>query len=292
MITAREYINEVKIRLLRNNVNSEFDDMTILTQINRSRRNIALLTVDIFPDFYIKNHIIPVGSPFGGNFDPNYSTQIYGGGNLIIHRYPINVGDFIKPLEVWLRFVETNTNITRVWQVRIVSRKEFHNTIKHSMNAPLPSSMVCYFEQSITDGGITMVIGYEANTFVNYIYNLNGCDLILYFFALPNDLELYTDVSPGNFVIPDLYSSDTEIDIPPHLQELVILQAILYLLMSQKYQTVYQKFKDEFAIVWSMLISNKEIEKYQKETLLPSKKPLEGVNFPINLLNLQNEGGE
>jgi hypothetical protein len=294
MLTARDYISEVKLRLLRSQVNDEFDDMTILTQINRSRRNIAMLTMDVFPDFYINRIQIPLGPPFGPNNDPTLSYPIYGVGRALVHRYNIPMQDFVKPAEVWISFISGINNDTRVWQVRLVSRKEFHNTVAHSMNSPLSITPVAFFEQNITTGATTLVIAFEVSNYVNYIWNngLNTCNLIIHYYCLPADLELYSDLTPGNIVTPNAFAADTDIDIPPFLQDLVILQAILYLLMSQKYQTIYQKFKDEFSIVWSLLLSNKEIEKYQQETLLPSKKPLEGVNFPINLLNLQNEGGE
>jgi len=292
MITARQYIDEVKLRLLRNNVNADFDDMTILSQINRARRNVVSMTVDIFPEFFINKTIITVSEPYGINYEPTLSTNKYGGGEIIVHRYNISEGDFIKPLEVWLDFIDIVLGVRRVWQVRIVTRKEFHNTLKHSMNAPLPSSMVCCFEQNITNGSTSLIIGFDGTNFKEFIYNPACCDLHVYYFCLPVDLELYSDSNLGSIVYPEPFSKDMEYDIPPHLQELVILQAILYLLISLKQQGVYQRFKDEFNIVWSMIYSNKEIEKYQKETLLPSKKPIEGVNFPINLLNLSNEGGE
>jgi len=294
MLTARDYISEVKLRLLRSQVNDEFDDMTILTQINRSRRNIAMLTMDIFPDFYINRIQIPLGQPFGPNYDRRLSYPIYGTGVSLVHRYNIPAQDFVKPAEVWISFISGINNDTRVWQVRLVSRKEFHNTVAHSMNSPLSITPVAFFEQNITTGLTTLVIAFEANNYVNYIWNngLNTCNLVIHYYCIPDDLELYSDATWGTGVSPNPFTADTDIDIPPFLQDLVILQAILYLLMSQKYQTVYQKFKDEFSIIWSLILSNKEIEKYQQETLLPSKKPIEGVNFPINLLNLQNEGGE
>lgn len=98
-MTAKEYIEEVMLRLSRFDVISQLNEPLILTYINKGRQQAQRFSLEVMPERYGRISILPI-SP---NFVPAYTTTSYYG--KVTRMYPVVLpNDFINVYRVILRY--------------------------------------------------------------------------------------------------------------------------------------------------------------------------------------------
>lgn len=280
-MNLREYIDELKLRMMRIEVAVNFDDLTLASAINSARKTILLQTLDIYPNLFISDAIF-VFSPTE-NFDPLYFNVVnYQGTTLNTYRFQMP-SDFIKPVECWLTWKGVD-GITEWKQIRIVGKKEFYSSIRHSFNTTHDTTLLGHFDQQITDGLVYFTFSLPQ-TIAN---DSNNSDFMLtvFYHYLPDDLELYTDIAKGDLVVPGTTIADSETVLPTFLEDLVVKQAMVDLLSTIDQANAYQRAKDELNISMQIIKFNKKIEYLRKRSLLPSKKTIDETNLPLISINI------
>ncbi|MGC8978633.1 hypothetical protein [Caldisericum sp.] len=272
-MTIQQYLDEIKLRLLRFQVSSQFDDLKILTFLNQARQTITLQVIDIYPDLFVTS--LKYNLKNIQTFDPLTNGLQDLNGNLIT-AYLIRLpAELYKPIEIWV-FWETEDGITEWRQLRLVSKKEYYFTLKHSFNSTQTPTFVGTYWHSVEDGFYYLSFALPK-TLVDS--NPSKLEMDIYYYYIPMPLELYNDSISGPQVLPSIF--DDEIIIPSFLEELVIQQTILYLLTTIDQANALQRCKDELEIFWNIINFNKEISNLRKRSLLPSKKNITASNLPV-----------
>lgn len=264
-MTARDYINEVKLGLLKISVNVLFDDMTILTMVNKARKQIQMATLNMFSEFYYDEIQYSLFSITPLNFTYNPNNQ----------EFAILMPDsFIEPVDVWIyhQNPDPTSGVFILNQMRLVDPREYIYTVQNTFNTPQETTLVGYFENNVADGRTRLFFSMPLQYF-NSIIGLNPV-LRIYFLALVDDLEHIVNVGFGGIQARE--TPDVEQQIPPQCHELVVQQAIVNLLGSTDLVSALQRAKDELQISFAMLDLEKDFERLQKSFFLPSKESFEG----------------
>lgn len=278
-MTVQQYLDEVKLRLLRYQVATDFDDLLIVSALNRAREIVVFQTLDIYPNLFITNMNYDIRG--NGRLEPDLSG-ITNYHNTLIDVYEFSLpADFIKALEVWVLW-ETSEGITEWRQVRLVSAKEFYFTLKHAFNTSQVSTFVGMTQESIVDGRAYFYLGIPKAIVDDN--NIDKISLKIFYHFLPAPLELYNDTQVGIKVLPSVF--DAENIIPSFLEELVIQQTLLILLTGIDQANAYQRCVDELQAYIKIIDFNKRIEHLRRRSLLPSKKTIQQTNLPLISINI------
>lgn len=245
-MTARDYIDEVKVGLLRYEISTFFSDPEILSYINRARRDAQRLTIGRYPERY--SVIL--------NVTLTEDAGLYPG------RYYAVLPDGIMDIVgVYLNYTDINTTAAVSSRARQSSYRELSSILTHSWNAPSIKEPAYLMQRSpITD---------ENNLYL-FIGDLT---LDINDYATGVSVEIWATVAIGEIEDYDIAGADdTEVIVPTMFEELVILLAL---------KTCIEKTHDQAAIGGVMVEINDyaglfdltEYFKMESQTiLLPSKE--------------------
>lgn len=285
-MTLRQYLDELKLRLMRYEVNTTFDDLYIASVVNNARQNVVLSVLDIYPNLFVTD----VNFALGANAPrDNLYFQVVNYQGVTLDAIRVQMPpNFIKPIECWFVYQDQN-GVTEWKQIRIVDKKEFYFAIRHAYNTTHPTTLLGHFEQLISDGRVyfTFAVPMAITTsgqFGNFV-------LRVFYHFLPDQLELFDDVAVGAQVVPNNTNSDLENVIPTFLEDLVIKESLVELLSNIDQVNALQRAKDELNISKQLIKFNKDIEYLRRKSLLPSKKTIDNSNIPLIAINLGGQNG-
>ncbi len=271
---VRQYLDEIKLNLLRLNVNKEFDTQTIVTFLNKARRSIQFAIVDVVDSHFTTfiNTTLPT------NPSPRFNNLITHQNNTI-SVYQIRLPDnFISLKDVWLQYQPTNDNNIHTSRCRIVSLREFVSTIKNTQMQPLPLVPIAYVEHQTYTGFYDLYIALDSN-----FWNLVSGDVqvFIYYLFLVSDLEYMVNTSGTNIVVPG--DGDYDNEIPPNFRDLVIIQTIFYILAFEDLNYL-ARVRDEIMLNFLLSGINKNLRLKKLTSLLPSKLTLQSENVVVDLI--------
>lgn len=279
MLNARQYIDEVKLRLSRHNVTLELDDPTICTFVNRARREVQYSTLGLLPECYGKivqlSALVQDSSLSQTNTTHNRPTTVY--------RVSLPL-DFIEPTVVMLRYTLTGViaslgrtfnGETYDYEARRVDKRELFGVQMQSWNQPSIIAPVYVVEKKLVD--------LAAGALANPILYLGGLDIdnattlvdvadrvvveVWYTAALP-DLELVPSLAPGA-------PPDQELALPMEFEELVVYNAMIDCLQKIGAQSAIPSVKAELELLQSLVEDTYSTVKLQAGPLLPSKEAIQ-----------------
>lgn len=250
-MTARDYLDEIKIRLLRHDLASSFSDPELMSYVNRARRDVQKATIGRFPERFSRiSDLAIVENPT--QFPARY--------------YCVLPDDLMDVYGVYLNYTSTEATPAIVSsRLRESSQREVSTIMGHTWNKPSMKAPVFVLQKdNILD----------PDTYINLLYLYIGdvtTDLSTY--ATNPTVEVWYTLAIGE--IEDfniLGQDDEERVIPTMFKEMVILTA-LKICMERVYnasglQSVMMDI-DNFISIFDM----KEIFGFESETiLLPSKE--------------------
>jgi hypothetical protein len=242
---ARDYIDDVKLRLMRNDVMNDLDDATIMTFVNWARRKVQHTTMSLVPERY-------------GKIVELTPTEVTEEG---LNRYLLPE-DCINVYVAYFEYNDEEGGDTTISEMRYVTNREIETTLDHDFNGPTlqyPIYTVYY--------GISGVFTRDVLEMSYGSYNLSGDieKIIVYYIAAVNDLEyLQTAVQP--------LMDDDETVIPAEYDELVVLYAVLYSLQVMQEEVAKTSTEAEIELVVKGLKQEYDKEKARVGMFLPSKK--------------------
>lgn len=289
-MTAQQYIDEVKTRIGRSYANDRFSDLYILSVINKARRNIQFATLELLQEHYTVAIDIPLNSQ---PMDLVYSDIInYNGDQIYVYRIQLPA-NFIDLVEAWVYFDNiTDVSYINCLQVRVVSKREFIYTLQHTYNTATFNQPLAHIEHNIADASyiLHLAISRELYNFENF--NNSGTLRIFYLYLI-DDLgneAIIIDGGGWHRIITPPIEEDPQ--LPPQLEELVILRAVVDILSLTDESNYLQRVKDELQMYYHILEENYQI-RYIMETTIPSKLSLQEASWDLTFgekNGLQKEG--
>jgi hypothetical protein len=262
MYTAKEYIDDIKLRCSRLSVTLELDDPTILTFINASRKRVQQSTIALYPERYSKivkldiTNAVPSANSYAYNPTYGYTINIYSldlpddfiDAHVIKLRYKLN-GTFQST---------AFTNVTFNNEARRYDKRELYKLLTQTNNRPTILSPAYAIERNI----VTVSAGVESNSGNGYVLLLAGLDtsngylpdevayvsgeVEVWYTALVSDLEEFPSATPG-------VVADREVTIPAEFEELVMMHTMV---------ACMQKVRAAEAITMEVM---SELTDYEKE---------------------------
>jgi hypothetical protein len=269
-MTAKDYIDEVKLRLPRYNVGTKLSDAKILTYINQARREVQRMTIGLYPERYSKVLFLYIEKEL---YDPTLQlSSTYHGRPIKVYR--VALPDFFLDSSVAiLTYMNSNGNTIRV-QARRMTKKEMFSVQMTSWNYPSISSPAYSIEYKMLDmanpsgtGKWLYIAGLETSeteTIFDKGYTRVGIEV--WCTTVLDDLEL------GIMAINQSIASDSEYVIPVDMEELVINHAIMYCMQNETPQLDRDSIKAYIDSQYMILESNTKIIEEKTISLLPSQE--------------------
>ena len=284
-MNAKEYIDEIILRASRLDVNLELDSPTILTFLNRARRDVQKGTMSLFPERYGKITEIAITS---GMAQSSGVVKDINGRAYTIFEVPCP-NDFIDPWVVILRYKVNGTvpGASVAWtnaifnsECRRVSQREIYGVQTQQWNKPTIQNPVYSVESKNVDQMTTNTHNYpylyicgldmdKDKTIFHADYSSIITDVKLelwYVAALPDIEDTPTDLIGS---VPD-----DEITIPPDFDELVIYNTLMYCLQKVNAGAAYDLVSAERQSINQILEQAYADTKNKMSSLLPSKESI------------------
>lgn len=284
MYTAKEYIDDVKLRCSRLSVNLELDDPTILTFINASRKRVQQSTIGLFPERYGKiirldlaNAVISTNS-YALNPTFAYVIDVYSlalptdfiDAHVAILRYKLN-GTFQST---------AYTNVTFNNECRRFDKRELYKVLTQTHNRPTILSPIYSIERNI----VGVSAGVETNSGTGYNLLIAGLttaagslmsesayvsgEVEVWYTALVSELEEFPSATPG-------VVADTETTIPAEFEELVIMNSMVMCMQKVRAaDTITMEVMSELADYEQEIMSQYTVTKQKAGSLLPSREAI------------------
>jgi len=283
MRRAKEYIDDLRLRLSRLDVKLEIDDSTLLTVLNAARRRTQTLTLSLYPERYGRVMTLDITTDL--NLIPEDEVLNATHNDTINVYYAVLPPDFIDAQAVILRYNMDGTawgvtydNVTFSHEARRFDKRELYGIQEQSWNRPTYTAPVYGIERNIitVTGGAPAISGNnyyllfaglsDGNQTIMDISAFQHGRVEVWYTALVPDLELFPSGSPGTV-------SDLELAIPIEFEELTMLNAMVSCL--QKVRNAEQLLIDARGELaeWEGLVSEMySVGKLKESTLLPSKE--------------------
>lgn len=255
-MTGKDYIDEIKLRLMRLGISKEANDPLILSYINEGRRAVQQATMYLYPERYGKIARIAVA-------EENLITEYVippNASNKITDVWRVAMpDDFIRANVViveWLSNVGDNAGVTYRTEARRMDKRELYNIQAHSWNVP-----------TIWDPAYAV----EKST-------LAGTDWYIYIAGLNYDVQTLFDIAATVVLevwyvaaLNDIEYTDSEITIPPQIEELTVHYALYYLLQKMFELDAATVVMTDIVMLQQSLQMNYEIEKAGEKLFLATK---------------------
>jgi len=255
-MTAREYIDEIKLRLNRLGVTSTLNDPLILNYVNKARRDVQMATLSVMPERYGRRDVYLLNAA-SAPVDVDSMVHIY-------YNVPIEVRTFQLPPDyidvetLWIGRMKNGRWIYR--EARRLHKKEFHNVKTHCFNIPHVDRPVFVIDSKQYNdfGGVDNIC---------YIAGLeeNGVSI---FNAGMVQVEIWAIVALSDFDRLDENENVLSID----LQEYAVKQAMVYCLNDIDYIGLKQSMVSQVETYKRMVIDNYRMLKQQPIHQLPSQE--------------------
>lgn len=284
MYTAKEYIDDVKLRCSRLSVNLELDDPTILTFINASRKRVQQSTIALYPERYGKIVRLDLGNAVASTnsyaFNPTYGYVID------VYSIPLPT-DFIDAHVVILRFVldgifqdTTYDGITFNNECRRFDKRELYKVLTQTHNRPTIISPAYSIERNI----VNVSAGVETNSGTGYNLLIAGLttsagslmsesafvsgEVEVWYTALISELEEFPSATPG-------VVSDREVTIPAEFEELVMMHSMVMCMQKVRAaDTITMEVMSELADYEQEIMGQYTVTKQKAGSLLPSREAI------------------
>ena len=281
LYNAKQFVDEVKLRLSRHNVVLSLGEPDILMLVNEARRDVQLSTMGLFREFFGKVLRLDTFT-----IDADLATANQTLGRTVNVWRTVMPIDFIDTYVVNLRYQlngtiaefggASYTNVTFDAPCRRVNKRELFGVQGQSWNTPTLHHPIYAVEKKLTD---------LANPYSpNYIMYLAGLDVdgtttifdvaeadsvmieMWYVAALPA-LEEQPSLVPGS--VPD-----TELAIPHAFEELVILNAMMLCLQKTDNQEAMASVKADQDMMMMLIEDQYNVSRQKRSMLLESRQPI------------------
>ena len=260
---AMDYIDEIKLRMLRHNVATNLNDPAIMTYVNMAREDAQMITKDLYPERYGDIITETVATPTYYALGQVLETYQQDPSRVIQVALPIDTLDIIVCNMKWLE-----SGITYKSEARYSTKTEMYNAQLHAFNQATFMSPIYTLERDQTTGAYNLLLaGTDVETGVTIFDIADGGQIIIEMYTLTalNKLDNNTETGRG----------DQELTLPPDLEEYVIYQAMNSCMQDINDQQARKAVTAEAAAVESLVMQNYELFKQQDSTLLPSKETAE-----------------
>jgi len=257
-MTAKEYIDEVKLRLMRIGVTLSLTDQLILTYINRARREVQKHTMDLFPERYGKVQNILLAN-LSAYTDFGIKGTGYSGRAVAVRRGQLSA-DFIKQYVVLVKYSVGENVIFS--EARYMTKPEMYAIGMHAFNTTTLGNPAYTCERSMADNNWYIFIAdldADATATVSGIY--------IYYIAAIHDLE-------DTAVVGAAYVNDTELVIPPDAEEMVVYYTMLYCMQNIAEESALESIRGDIGNLMGLLQTSYYVEKRKMGILIPSKEGL------------------
>ena len=256
---CRQYIDEVKLRLSRIGVVTKINDAEILTYVNRARRAVQMLTLPIYEQRFGAFVQIPIATITA---DTTSSAPVnYFGRATNIYRVPLGV-PVIDIISAYISWTDTNNTIVRR-ETRRIAKKEMHSINYHSWNLPSIDRPVYALETKQAEAtpgqfaGDTIYLGGLEDTLTTTILTQANPMFEMWYTAPLADFQAWNEVEPV---------------LSPDLEELAIIQTMLYCLSNFQYIAQKQVVQADFELFKNIALSNYDMMKNKPIQVLPSEE--------------------
>jgi hypothetical protein len=260
-MTAKEYVDEVMLRLSRYDVILELNEPLILTYINKGRQQAQRFTLESMPERYSRITRFPIATtPY-----PNYSVKNYYGNQIHFYSIPMP-NDMIKVFRVVLRYTPGSTWTPQRIDARYYTFKEIFNTNVLSINPPTVISPI-YTVMANNDNNYQVLISGTQRTNGNWM-GQNTLEDILHersgFYNI--DVEIWYTVAIFELEYRTQANTiDNELTLPVPLDELVINYAMLHCLRHVKHAEGIGLLMKEIKLLESLITQNYELGIQKKD---------------------------
>lgn len=272
---GQDYIDEVKLRLLRYDVAYNLNDQKVLTYVNKARRDVQKSTMGLMQERYGKIWREQLTENFDANIDVMAS---YAGGRRCRVQtvdLPVDFIDVVVTILEWRR--ET---VTYRSEARRMVKKEMYNIQMNAWNMPsmwrpvyILERLKKYERDSTNIGNHINILGLDIDNGRSLFDVADSGTIYLesWYIAALDDLE--------NYILPSTlaanYHGDTEYTVPPDVEELVIYHTMMSCLKDIKEYAAAQILAGEIRTLEGMVAEHYAVTKEKEGTLLPSKEGVE-----------------
>ena len=279
MLNAREFVDEVKLIFSRHNVTLEADDPTILTFINKYRKETQKTLLGLYPECFGKiveldTFVLDASLP---------KTNQTSGRTVDIYRTTLPL-DFIDAIVVILRYTldgdieelggRTYTGETYDYEARRVHKRELFGVQSQSWNSPTFIAPVYATERKLVDlsatvnaNSILYLGGLNVGSSSNLIDIADRLAVEVWYTAALPDLELVPSLSPGTV-------ADQELALPMEFEPLVIYGTAVALMQKLNTAQAGSSVMQEIQTLQAVMQDIYSTSKLQAGPLLPSKEAL------------------
>lgn len=255
-MTMYEYIDEVKVRGSRYDIQLELDDLTIEMLVNRARRDVQMATLPLFRERYGRIATLSAAPSL---------VSSYTSGTVAWYSIALPA-DMIEETVVYL------TSNTKQWEARKLSKPEMDNIARNSWNAPTANAPAYVVEKDPGNSVATLFISKGSGV------------------VAANETELwYVAALPYLQAYPDTGSPDVERKMSYQWEELVVLCALAKTYEMSQYQGAKELLMSDIQTVVTLLEENYKTRVDRPKLLLPSRESLV-PNVPI--LDVPVQGGK
>lgn len=283
MRRAKEFVDDLRLRLSRLDVKLEIDDAVLLTILNAARKKTQTLTLALHPERYGRIMNIPLAD--FTLIPEDVVTNFTHGEDINVWWYELPT-DFIDAHVVILRFkvdgdIEelggTYDNVIFNFEARRFDKKELFGVQEQSWNRPTYVTPVYAIERNI----VSVTAGASANTGNDHYLLISGLDTAtgtIMDFMESGEIEIwYTAMVPELELYPNPLGtiSDLELAISIEFEELTMLTAMIGCLQKiRASQELIGELRSELG-EWEAIVSETYTVAKQKEnSLLPSRDPV------------------
>lgn len=267
MLTANDYIDEVKLNLARIDVANHLSNQLILTFVNQARRYVQNMVMDLVPERYSRKTIISLNY---GNIEPDLPTNVNSYQNNTTRFVSVILpDDFIDMINVHIHArplywasLPPMVKLYNTYEARRLREEEMWNVQLHSWNTPsLERPAYVVTKDLTTNNNILRVAGLYGNTMMNN-YDLSFDPFCtIWFKRAIEDLE--------NFP-----SDDNDMTTPPDCINIVIQRALIDCLNVINSGVQIGSLTNDLQVMEQSIVMNYQTNKNKEEILLPSKEGL------------------
>lgn len=248
-MTAKQYIDEVKLRLPRTLVEQYLNDARLLTLLNRARQRAQQATIGVYPERYGKVELIPLAE---SSLDVTLSIDdtIHGTSELNAYSFPLPA-TLIKCIHLNLHFELDGVTYRR--ECRNATKQELYGVVTHNWNKPTTVSPLYVIEKKISDesagrgtGDWCYILGLQYGNSQTLFDVAENIKVELWYTSALNDLT-FAATSQGKAV-------DEDTVLPPSNEEMVIYTTIMYALQSTS--VITEESNDKFIDLYKTSIQN------------------------------------
>lgn len=251
-----QYVDEVKTRASRYDIQLELDDLTIEMLVNRARRDVQMATLPLFRERYGRIGVLS---------DSPTLVSAYAAGDAAWYSVPLPT-DFIEEVVVYLM------TSTRQWEARKLSKPEMDNVARNSWNSPTANAPAYVVEKNPSSATATIYISKGSG-----VVGANEVE-IWYVAALP-----YLQAYPVSGI------PDVERKMSYQWEELVVLCALAKTYEMTQFQGAKELLLSDIQTIITLLEENYKTKVDRPKLLLPSRDSLV-PNIPI--LEVPIQGGQ